>query len=101
MSAARSATRIVKVAEERPFDAIVNVDDATTVVAAQAANRLGLVTNSVDAARLTRDKYLARRALQKAGLIVPSFRRITVDADPVVEARRAPYPCVLKPVAQS
>src|SRR3954471_17269381 len=26
----RSATRLVKVAEERPFDAIVNVDDDTT-----------------------------------------------------------------------
>jgi biotin carboxylase len=98
---ARSATRIVKIAEERPFDAIVNVDDATTVVAAQAATRLGLVSNSVDAARITRDKYLARRALKQAGLIVPGFRRITVDADPAVEARRAPYPCVLKPVAQS
>src|SRR5215217_4016642 len=98
---ARSATRIVKIAEERPFDAIVNVDDATTVVAAQAATRLGLVSNSVDAARITRDKYLARRALKQAGLIVPSFRRTTVDADPAAEARRAPYPCVLKPVAQS
>src|SRR5690348_12720804 len=42
----RSATRIVKVAEERPFDAIVNVDDDTTVVAAEAATRLGLVSNS-------------------------------------------------------
>jgi len=98
---ARSATRIVKVAEDRPFDAIVNVDDATTVVAAQAATRLGLVSNSVDAARITRDKYLARRALKQAGLPVPAYRRVTVDADPAAEARRAPYPCVLKPVAQS
>ncbi|MGE3271953.1 MAG: ATP-grasp domain-containing protein [Chloroflexota bacterium] len=98
---ARSATRIVDIAEERPFDAIVNVDDATTVVAAQAATRLGLVSNSVDAARITRSKYLARRAMQQAGLPTPSFRRITVDADPVKEARRAPYPCVLKPVSQS
>src|SRR5688500_5552516 len=77
---ARSATKIVQVAEERPFDAIVNVDDATTVVAAQAATRLGLVSNSVDAARITRDKYLSRRALQRAGLLCPTFRRITVDA---------------------
>jgi biotin carboxylase len=98
---ARSATKIVQIAEERPFDAIVNVDDATTVVAAQAATRLGLVSNSVDAARITRDKYLSRRALQRAGLLCPTFRRITVDADPAAESRRAPYPCVLKPVAQS
>src|SRR4051812_41715755 len=98
---ARSATRIVKVAEERPFDAIVNVDDSTTVVAAYAATKLGLVSNSVEAARITRDKYLARRAMKQAGLVTPSFRRITVDADAAVEARRAPYPCVLKPVAQS
>ena len=73
----RSATKIVQVAEERPFDAIVNVDDATTVVAAQAATRLGLVSNSVEAARITRDKYLARRALQRAGLPCPTFRRIS------------------------
>jgi biotin carboxylase len=98
---ARSAARIVKVAEERPFDAIVNVDDATTVVAALAATKLGLVSNSVDAARITRDKYLARRALKQAGLVVPAFRRTTIDADSAVEAKRAPYPCVLKPVAQS
>jgi biotin carboxylase len=98
---ARSATRIAKIAEERPFDAIVNVDDSTTVVAAQAATKLGLVSNSVDAARITRDKYLTRRALKRAGLVVPTFRRITIDADPGAEARRAPYPCVLKPVAQS
>src|SRR5215208_5061154 len=75
---ARSATRIVRVAEERPFDAIVNVDDATTVVAAEAATRLGLVSNSVDAARITRDKYLARRALRRAGLPVPQFRRVSI-----------------------
>ena len=98
---ARSASRIVQIAEQQPFDAIVNVDDATTVVAAQAATRLGLVSNSVDAARITRDKYLGRRALEKAGLLCPAYRRITVDADLKAEARRAPYPCVLKPVAQS
>src|SRR5215212_2588740 len=68
---ARSATRIVKIAEERPFDAIVNVDDSTTVVAAHAATKLGLFSNSLDAARITRDKYLARRALKRAGLVTP------------------------------
>jgi biotin carboxylase len=98
---ARSAAKIVQVAEERPFDAIVNVDDTTTVIAAQAATRLGLVSNSVDAARITRDKYLGRRALRQAGLPCPTFRRIAVDANPAAEARRVPYPCVLKPVAQS
>jgi biotin carboxylase len=97
----RSATRIVKVAEERPFDAIVNVDDDTTVVAAEAATRLGLVSNSVDAARITRSKYLSRLALRRAGLPVPRFRRVSIEADAAVEAKRAPYPCVLKPVAQS
>jgi biotin carboxylase len=98
---ARSAARLERIAEERPFDGIVNVDDATTIVAAQTATRLGLASNSVDAARITRDKYLARRAMQRAGLPCPTFRRTTVDADPSVEAKRAQYPCVLKPVGQS
>src|SRR4051812_46997507 len=97
----RSATRLVKVAEERPFDAIVNVDDDTTVVAAETATRLGLVSNSVDAARITRSKHLSRLALRRAGLPVPQFRRVSIEADPATEAKRAPYPCVLKPVAQS
>ena len=73
----------------------------TTIVAAETATRLGLVSNSVDAARITRSKYLSRLALRREGLPVPKFRRVSIAADPEAEAKRAPYPCVLKPVAQS
>ena len=80
---ARTAARIVEIAEDRPFDAIVNVDDATTVVAAQAAPRLGLVSNSVDAARITRDKYLARRFVGSRWMQIrpprPAVRRTRVS----------------------
>ncbi|MCC6174352.1 MAG: ATP-grasp domain-containing protein [Chloroflexi bacterium] len=97
----RSARKIVDLAEAEPFDAIVNVDDDTTIVTAVAATELGLAYNSVEAARTTRDKYLARRALKKAGLPVPWFRRVSIEDDPARLAARVPYPCVLKPISQS
>ncbi|MDP8922469.1 MAG: ATP-grasp domain-containing protein [Chloroflexota bacterium] len=97
----RAARVVAELAEEAPFNGLVNVDDDSTVVAATTANELGLAYNSVDAARNTRDKYRARLALRRAGLPTPWFRRVTIDDDPAVLARRMKYPCVLKPVAQA
>nr|MBA2450888.1 ATP-grasp domain-containing protein [Chloroflexota bacterium] len=97
----RAARKIVKFAREHPLDAIVGVDDDTTVIAAAAAEALGLPHNSVQSVRATRDKYRARRALAAAGLPSPRFERLSVDDNPVVAAGRAAYPCVLKPVALS
>lgn len=95
----RAADQIVAFAADRPLAAVVGVDDDTTLVAALAAERLGLPHNPPAAVQASRDKYLLRQALAAAGLPGPRFERLRVDADPAAAARRAPYPCVLKPIA--
>ncbi len=95
----RAARQIARFARSQPLDAVVGVDDDTTLVAAVAAAHLGLPHNPVAAVQATRDKYRLRRALAAAGLPSPRFCRLALAADPVAAARRVPYPCVLKPVA--
>jgi len=84
-----------------PFDAVLAVADRPTVAAALAAEALGIPHNSPAAVVACRDKYLARKCFQAAGLPVPEFFRVPVNADPEKAAARAPYPCVLKPLGLS
>ena len=84
-----------------PFDAVVAVADRPTLVAALAAEALGIPHNSPAAVSCCRDKYLARQRFQAAGLIVPKFFRVPVSDTPGEAARRAKFPCVLKPLGLS
>jgi biotin carboxylase len=95
----RAARQIAAFAAEQPLAAVVGVDDDTTLVAALAADTLGLPHNPVEAVRASRDKYVARQRFAAAGLPSPRFALVPLDADPTEAARAAPYPCVLKPVA--
>lgn len=97
----RAVEQVAAAAESEPFDAIIGVDDDTTLVAALAAERLGLRHNAPDAVRATRDKALMRRLLAAAGVPSPWFAVASLDDDATALAARAPYPCVLKPVALS
>src|ERR1700736_2350669 len=83
------------IAQAGPFDGIIAVADRPTLVAALAAERLGLPYNSPASVDAARNKFLARQRFEAAGLPVPRFFRVSIDQDPTrVEA---PYPCVLKP----
>jgi biotin carboxylase len=87
-----------------PVDAVVAVDDQGTVVAAEAAARLGLRHNPPDAVRAARDKLLMRRRLDAAEIPQPMFAELPADAGPQEVARLAGtigFPCVLKPTALS
>jgi biotin carboxylase len=87
------------IAQAGPFDGIIAVADRPTLVAALAAERLGLPYNSPASVEAARNKFLARRRFEAAGLPVPQFFRVAIDHDPTnVEA---PYPCVLKPLGLS
>ncbi len=94
----RAAEQIAEAARARPIRGIVPASDATAVIAALAAERLGLPFNPPAAARRAADKHAMRTALRDAGVPVPRFALHALDEDPEAAAERAPYPCVLKPL---
>ena len=88
-------------AVRRPLDAVVPVDDATTVVASAIGEALGLRVNPLAAAQATRNKRVMRELLARAGVASPAFTTVGVAEDPRAVARRMTYPCVLKPLVLS
>jgi biotin carboxylase len=84
-----------------PFDGIAAVTDRPTLVAALAAEALAIPHHSPAAVAACRDKYLARKRFLAAGLLVPEFFRVPADSTPREAAKRAPYPCVVKPLGLS
>ena len=96
-----AAAQVARFAAGRPIDAVVAVDDLTTVVAAAIAARLGLKANPVAAAAAARDKHAMRQRLRAAGVPQPRFALVALAEDPARAAARAAYPCVLKPRALS
>ena len=96
-----AAEGVRRFAETSRIDAVVGVDDRTTVVAAAIAERLGLPANPVGAVAAARNKLEMRRRLAAAGVPVPGFEPVSLDDDPAPVARAATYPCVLKPLALS
>lgn len=93
--------QIVAAHQERPFDAIMPVDDSATILAAQAAAALGLAYNPPDAAEAARDKGIMRRLMAEAGVPSPVFRRFPLASDPAQIAAQVTYPCVVKPLRLS
>jgi biotin carboxylase len=94
---AAAAREMQRYAARRPIDAVVPVDDATTVVASAVGEALGLRVNPLAAAQATRDKRVMRERLARAGVPSPSFAVVRVDEDGAAVAARVAYPCVLKP----
>jgi hypothetical protein len=96
----KSARAIAAYVGEHPGGrvAVLPVDDAGAVIAAQASRLLGLPHNSPEAARAARDKYRMRQLLARAGLPSPRFARFLTGDDPAVIAAQVEYPCVLKPL---
>ena len=83
------------------FDGVAAVGDRPAVLAAEVAAMLGIPFHPPGAAHACQDKYLARQLYQAAGLPVPAFFRAALTEDAAALARRAPYPCVLKPLGLS
>ena len=94
----RSTERIVAFAQTHPLAAVVAVDDAGTLLAATAAQALGLPHNPVDAVEAARDKARMRERFAAAGMPTPRFTTADIDADPKTVAAAVRYPCVVKPL---
>lgn len=108
-----AARAIAEAHAARPLAAIVPTDDATTIIAAKAAELCGLAQNPVDAVAAARDKRRFREAVAAAGLPAPRFRvfplvlrlarRFATELaqDASGESSGPTYPVVLKPAALS
>jgi biotin carboxylase len=89
-------------AGDYPVDAVVGVDDDTTILAAQLAHALNLPHNPVEAVKAARYKDVMRLALGEAeGVLSPAFWVFAMADDPERLAARVTYPCVLKPLSLS
>jgi len=95
---AAAAREAAEFARTHPLDAVVPVDDDTTVAAAAISAALGLPHNSVASAAAARDKHLMRALLARAGVPVPRYTLASLDEDPGAVAASVGYPCVVKPL---
>ena len=95
-----SLQAIVDAARAKRLDGVIAVGDRPVVLAARAAQALGVRGNPPAAAAASVNKSLARRSLARAGLPVPWF----FEADPAMDISADPrlqFPCVVKPLGLS
>src|SRR5450432_373916 len=78
-------------------DGILAVADRPALVAALAAERLGIPYHSFAAVSACHDKHVARERFRAGGLLAPEAFLAEDDA----ASGRASYPCVLKPIGLS
>jgi len=98
---AASLQALTEAAVGEPFAGILAVGDRPAVLAALAAERLGLAGNSPAAARACANKRLSREAIASAGLPAPWFYTVPAGSSPAAAAADARFPCVLKPLAMA
>ena len=94
-----SVEAIEAFAKRRPLGAVLSADDDGVELAAEAARSLGLPQHTPEAVAATRNKLRMRERFAAAGLPTPRFEGVTSGEDVAALARRAPYPCVVKPLS--
>ncbi len=96
-----SAAAIADLAARTPIDAIVAADDAGVVMAARAAEAIGLSHNSPGGVAATRDKSAMRTLLAAAEVPQPDFVLLPDGTDPEVVVASFDGPVVMKPIGLS
>ena len=87
-----AARTITAFAAAYPLDAVVGVDDETTLTAAMAAEALGVSHNAVASVAATRNKHQMRQLLAAGGVPSPRFACYSIDADPGEVTRQLMFP---------
>lgn len=95
-----AAYRARAFAAEHPVDAVVAVDDQSTLAAAVIGEALDLPRNEPDAVRAALNKYLGRERMSAAGLPVPPYRLVPIGA-PESALPGLSFPAVVKPLAMA
>ena len=97
----KATQEIVALSRTHPIDAVVGVDDDTTILVSMVSKALSLPHNSVESARTTRSKYRMRKVLAAAGIPSPHFEQVSIDTNLTKVVSRVNFPCVLKPLSLS
>ncbi|MCH2538967.1 MAG: ATP-grasp domain-containing protein [Anaerolineales bacterium] len=90
--------KLINLSKREPIRAVIAIDDAAAIIAAETAAHLGLVHNSPSAALAARDKLVMRERLRDKGIRCPHFSAFPIDSDPTKVATQSKYPCILKPL---
>ena len=93
-----AARTIAAFAATSPLDAVVGVDDETTLTAAMAAEALGLSHNAVASVAAARNKYQMRQLCAAGDVPSPRFACWSIEDAPRDVAPQITFPCVLKPL---
>ncbi len=96
-----AARTIAAFATAYPLDAVVGVDDETTLTAALAAEALGVSHNAVAPVAAARNKRRMRELLAQTDVPSPPFACFSIDDDPAEVVRQITFPCVVKPLSLS
>ena len=94
-----SVRAIFDAAAHHPINGIVVVGDRPAVIAARAAQALGIAWHPPEAAAIATNKLRTRERLRAAGLPVPFFLATSLSNQQ--SAISHPFPCVVKPIALS
>ena len=89
---------IIDYAAANSVQAIIPVDEKTTVIAAKACAALSLPHNAPEAAEAARNKRRMRELLIASDVPCPDFEVFEISADPEQISNTIAYPCVLKPL---
>jgi biotin carboxylase len=102
-----SVAAIVERARRDPIAGVIAVGDRPVILAARAAEALGIAWHSVAGAIASTDKCRSRALMAAAGLPSPRFRMLDAgftiwDSASAIEDQGFPrFPCVLKPLGLS
>lgn len=97
----KASRQLADFAARYPIDAVVGLDDATTLLAASLSAALSLPSNSVASASASWAKHEMREHLHRGVVPVPPFCLRSFQDNLVSEAQRMTYPCVVKPLMLS
>lgn len=89
---------VLRLYEEKPFRALIAVDEVDILRASRLREKLGIPGQKVESAFAFRNKVRMKEIAQKKGVLCPDFIEITSCQDLREFAARHGYPLVVKPV---
>ena len=96
-----AAYAVLQAQRGKHVDGVLAVGDRPALAAAYAARGLGVTHNHPVSVEACRSKLRMREVFRDAGVPVPWFRDVMLNATPEPALLGIEYPCVLKPVSLS